>query len=691
MSNFKTECIESLKKQGYTIKALDKGESKVLRHWKDNPTSDDHIENNYAVVLNKDNQFIIDIDDADFNHVLENYLDKTLVNQTGGDGRHYYFKDNVLRTEKYRIKTTKLYCGDEIIGDIKAKFGYVIGCGSIHANGNEYKKISTTNKVLEIDGYEILKILQDNGITTKQATTNKIKFSDGAQEGQRNNVCFKTACQFFERDADFDAGMKFMKTWNTTLNKKPLDDSEVESTVKSAWSRITRKELQFSGGDKIDNVADELQKSHKFHTLRKTEEILLYDGKIYNSYLSESLIKEETEKLIPQCTTHDRTEVINKIKAQTYCDIEDFDSDPNIITLENGILSLDNLELKPHTPKNLSRVLYPVEYNPPKHPIKDETIFDDVRENLKDTLFWKFLTNSFTIHGVLRKEDFETALEIMACVFVKRSIDDKNCMNLGDGDNGKSIFLAYIESLLGQNNVSHIALQEMVNDKFMLANLDGKSANIYADLEENELKYTGKIKTISSNEGIEVQKKHGQPFTLYPFSKLLFSCNRFPKVYDQGQGFFRRWIILKWERNFEKDPERIEHLKDTLTSNQEEKNLVFSCLVSIANRLNKVGKFSHSKDWKTVQKEWNENADSLDFFVSNYIIDSDKNKTKRETYQFYKKIMLEKGETPMGIGQFSKAFAEYYDEDRSSVAREWANIDFKIPTQSTLNEVDANE
>ena len=113
---------------------------------------------------------------------------------------------------------------------------------------------------------------------------------------------------------------------------------------------------------------------------------------------------------------------------------------------------------------------------------------------------------------------------------------------------------------------------------------------------------------------------------------------------------------------------------------------MFSCLVYVANKLNKVGKFSHSKDWKTIQKEWNENADSLDFFVSTYIIDSDKNKTKRETYQFYKKIMLEKGETPIGIGQFSKAFAEYYDEDRSGGAREWANIDFKIPIQTTMKE-----
>ncbi len=117
---------------------------------------------------------------------------------------------------------------------------------------------------------------------------------------------------------------------------------------------------------------------------------------------------------------------------------------------------------------------------------------------------------------------------------------------------------------------------------------------------------------------------------------------------------------------------------------------MFSCLVRIANKLNKVGKFTHSKDWKTIQKEWNENADPIDAFATNCIIDSEGNKTKRETYQFYKDYCLEKGENPLGLGQFGKQFAEYFDEDRDNKTRVWLNIDFKRPQQITLKEVDEN-
>jgi len=264
-------------------------------------------------------------------------------------------------------------------------------------------------------------------------------------------------------------------------------------------------------------------------------------------------------------------------------------------------------------------------------------------------------------------------------------------MNLGGGENGKSVFLEYVGNMLGHDNIEHIQLQDLEEDKFMCAKLEGKLANIFPDLETDELRHTGKIKVISSNEGIEVQNKYQPAFKLYPFLKMIFSCNRFPKAHDQGQGFFRRWIIVKWERDFENDPERDEHLKDRLKSNRDEMNIVFSSLVYLARKLLKDGKFTHSKDWRKVQQEWNKNADPVDDFATNCIINSDNHKTKRETYQFYKETMLIRGETPLGIGRFGKLFAEYFEDSIEKVEtgrtmRVWLNIDFKKPKQTGLEE-----
>ena len=448
----------------------------------------------------------------------------------------------------------------------------------------------------------------------------------------------------------------------------------------------------FDGQDKIDNVAYSIQEVRKFRTIKQTDEILQYDGKIYNFSLAESTIKEETEKLIPNCTTSNRNEVINKIKAKTYTDNEKFDTDLNLITLPNGILDLDTLEIKNHTHEHLSRILFPVEYNSPVTVINDETIFEDIEKNLKDTLFWKFLKKSFTVNGKFRKEDFETVLEVMASPIIKRHIDEKATMFLGNGENGKSVCLDYIKSIYGKDNISRNSLQQIAEDKFLVAELSGMSINIFTDLESGELRHAGKIKAIITGEGIMAQKKHKQPFVLYPFCKLIFSCNRFPKVYDQSHAFFRRWIIVIWERNFENDPERIEYLSEKLNSNQEEKNLVFSCLIHLAKRLSKNGKYTHNKDAKTIQKLWNENADPIDDFVTNYTMyDESNNETKRDTHSFYKEILLSKGQTPLGMGQFSKAMAEYYDEDRTNHERVWLNIAFKEPIQTNLKDYDEKE
>ena len=447
---------------------------------------------------------------------------------------------------------------------------------------------------------------------------------------------------------------------------------------------------EYDGRTKIQIVADLIKYDNTFVTIKDSNEILFYNGKIYSSSLAEATIKETTEKEIKDCTTHERNEVLQKIKASTYQELEKFDSDSNLLTLENGILNIEKMELSDHSAKHLSRVLFPVEYTRPEFPIRENSIFEDIEKNLEKTVFWKFLKSSFTVNGEFQKEDFETILEIIASCFLKKHVDGKAAMFLGNGDNGKSVCNGFIESLLGENNVSHIPLQELAENRFMRAELNGISANIFNDLEQYELRKSGIIKNILTGEPIQVEKKHQTAFTLYPFCNLIFSCNRFPKAYDQSQGFFRRWLIVQWNRNFENDSERDEKLNEKLNENFEEKNQVFSCLVYLSRELSRKGKFSHAKDWLKIQHIWNSNADPVDEFVNSKTIESDTDISKRMLYSVYKEFTLEKGLNPLGIGQFGKQLSQYYDDSvDSSGNRVWCNIQIKAkePVQEKSNDV----
>jgi putative DNA primase/helicase len=460
--------------------------------------------------------------------------------------------------------------------------------------------------------------------------------------------------------------------------------------------------VKHSDNDRIDFVAAALISKYNFVTPTESDTILLFTGKIYENKKALAIIKEETEKRIDECTERDRLEVISKIKAKTYKNLEDFDSDPNFINLENGILDLRTMKLKPHTPTYLSKILITCNYKRPQYEIKDETIFEDIEVNLQHTLYWKFLESSFTdvkivdgkiVYGKVDEENIETVLEINASVFIKKPIDERAFIMWGEGENGKSVLLDYISFMLGKDNISNIPLQELTADKFAAANLDGKHANIFSDLEKNEFQHTSKFRALASGEPVYAQYKNKQGFDLHPFSSLIFSTNRFPKVYgDNKQGFFRRWIIVKWLRNFENDPQRDSKLKEKLLQNTADRDIVFSTLIHISRKLLKSNKFSYSKNWKENQKVWNENADPVKNFIENYTLEVENHsESKRETHNFYKEICDELGETPLGMKQFSLAMSEYYDESKSHGTRTWNHMKLKRPVQESLQDYDDTE
>lgn len=469
---------------------------------------------------------------------------------------------------------------------------------------------------------------------------------------------------------------------NATTSMEPVSFMD-----KLKFDSQTLETVKHEHKDRIDIIATRLIDKYNFQTARETDTIYYFNGKIYDSKNCESVIKQETEIQIVECTKSDKSEVIDKIKSRTYETLDHFDKDFDTLVVQNGILNLETMNLAEHTPLILSKVLMPCNYVKPEFEF-EEDLFNSLKSNLQHTLFWKFLETSFTHEYVVDEESMLSVLEMMASTIIRKQIDERSFIMLGNGANGKSVCLDYLSAILGRDNVSHIPLQVLAEDKFASARLDGKHANIFSDLERNELYHTGIIKDLSSGEPVHAQLKNKNGFDLYPFATLVFSCNKFPRVFDQSQGFFRRWILVKWERNFEKDPQKNDNLKKELLEKTEEMDLVFSCLCHVAKKLYDSNRFTNPKDWKTVQKLWNENSDPLNWFVENHIIDSNGSRSKRDTYQFYKKIMFEKGEVPLGMGKFSKAFSEYYEDSKSDHERIWLNIEFREPQQTTLEESD---
>ena len=438
--------------------------------------------------------------------------------------------------------------------------------------------------------------------------------------------------------------------------------------------------LKNKDDENIDVVADNLSRKYQFKNQREGNQLLGFNGKIYDNEFAELIIEEETEKRIEHCKEYQTREVISKIKRKNGISYNSFDKNPEVITINNGILNIMTGEKRNHSPNHYSKILFPVDYKEPE--------FQDIEDNLKDTLFWKYLTNSFTVDGKFRKDDFDTVLEIMASFLIRKSIDDRAFLFLGKGKNGKSTLIEYLETMIGTKNVSHTPLQDLADDKSFLAELQDKVANMFGDIESDELKHTGKLKELITNKPITVRKLYGRPFELHYKGKLLFAMNLFPQVKDQSNGFFRRWIIVNWDRSFSNDKANEPNLKEMLCENKEEMNLVFSCLVGIAKKLLINGKFTHTKDEKEVKKIWLENSNPLEAWIRNYTKNSVNSTSLREAHDFYKQIMYEKGETPVSMHKLNQAIEEEYEKSKSHSPRAWLNMELKKERDSKMEEHD---
>lgn len=110
-------------------------------------------------------------------------------------------------------------------------------------------------------------------------------------------------------------------------------------------------------------IAKELQERYRFVTLRDTKEILVYRDGIYCPN-GETFIEQGAKELLQDdFTSHKVNEILNSIRYSTYRDRADFDKDKEIINVENGLLNIKTMELKPHSPDHLSVVRIPLKYN----------------------------------------------------------------------------------------------------------------------------------------------------------------------------------------------------------------------------------------------------------------------------------------------------------------------------------------
>ena len=262
----------------------------------------------------------------------------------------------------------------------------------------------------------------------------------------------------------------------------------------------------------------------------------------------------------------------------------------NIVNLKNGLLHLDPTPvLKPHTPEHRCSIQLPVVFDPSATCPAWDQFIQEVFPPDAQVLAW----------------------EIFAYLMVPEVSIQKAILLRGGGANGKSTFLQGLRSFLGKTNVSSVTLQRLETDKFAVARLVGKLANICADLPNTRLKTASILKAVTGGDDLEAERKFQDSFSFTPFARLIFSTN-YELESDEGcDAFYRRMLVIPFARTFSPSEQLPRGHLDTRLASSAELSGLLNRALDVRPQLQARGAFTEGESIKAAWRFTRERPDPV--------------------------------------------------------------------------------
>ena len=221
---------------------------------------------------------------------------------------------------------------------------------------------------------------------------------------------------------------------------------------------------------------------------------------------------------------------------------------PTLISLNNGVLNLETKQLLEFSSDYKIKNKVPINYNP--------TAYSEIMDKTLN----KISCDDKQLRMLIE--------EMIGYILFRRNELGKCFILTGSGANGKSTLLDVIKRLIGKENISSVALNEL-NDRFRTFQLEGKLANIGDDISNGYIDDNSTFKKLVTGETVNVERKGKDPFDFENYSKLIFSCNEIPRINDLSDGLKRRIIFIPFNAKFSKsDPDYDPFIVDKLLSSE---------------------------------------------------------------------------------------------------------------------------
>lgn len=320
--------------------------------------------------------------------------------------------------------------------------------------------------------------------------------------------------------------------------------------------------------------------------------------------------------------------------AKLYISEDDVNKQPkHWVNFRNGYYDPIEKVTRLHKPDYRSLNMIPLSYNPDVQPC---AVIDDWLESYDFT-----------------DDELELLLEFFGYCMTTDTGFQKFLVLTGSGGNGKSVFISFLESILGDStNCASVSLQKLT-DRFSAQMIHHKLLNAFPDLPSTPIEDTSAIKLLTGEDLFSAEKKYIPDMIQFKsYGKVLFSANQFPLVLnDPTDSFYRRLLVIP----FRKKPDPvIPNLLDSLKAEGKE-YFVRLCMEAL-HRLYERGSFIEPQSSVDTIKQFRHDSDTVQTWIDYCCETSEGAKTKTaDAFMWYRAFCNDEGREPLGKTKFRRA------------------------------------
>ena len=244
---------------------------------------------------------------------------------------------------------------------------------------------------------------------------------------------------------------------------------------------------------------------------------------------------------------------------------------------------------------------------------------------------------------------------------------------MGDGGNGKSVYLELLQKIYGDENVTHVEPNGLTQE-FQRIRLKDSWLNIGADINSDFSR--GEIREwilkIADGTTIQACYKGMTHIDFNPRCKLIYACNQMPTA-DIINGLNRRFQFINFPCRFVETPDPDDPLQHERDINLIPKLIaelpgIFNWCYEGYKTLQIVGYFSDTPDQKNMLRQFETTSNPVSVFCEDYSFKG--TMTRDEIYGWYKDWCDKTGHKPLARERFLPKFREQMRKEIVTETRE---------------------